>query len=182
MAQGPSASGLGRQARELAVHAGLTLNARQADTLDQMLAVRADGQWEHFESELISDQHESNAILECRILASFLLLDQRIIWSAHTRRAATEAFRRFQVLLSRLAEQDDSLRVRSSHFNGVESFELPDTGARMRFTSRTTSSSHRFSADLVIVDQTNASNRFDRCTLIPVVAASPNPQIVYSFS
>jgi hypothetical protein len=78
---------------DLMVRAGQPLDEWQADALELMLAVRADGKWACFEyCEFVARQNGKGGILEARVLTGLLLLGEELImWSAHpTRRAGRQ--------------------------------------------------------------------------------------------
>ncbi|UNZ20617.1 hypothetical protein [Streptomyces sp. 891-h] len=182
---------LGPEARELARRAGLVLDDWQADAVDLMLSVRADGRWACYEyGEIVARQNGKGAILEARVLAGLLLLgEQLIMWSSHEYKTSMEAFRRFKALLKQLGEMltenlldIDGVRIKVINTNGEESFERLDTGARVKFIARSKGSGRGFSGDLNIIDEAFAYTLLHQDALMPTLISRPNPQIIYTSS
>ncbi len=172
----------GRDAIEVARHAGLVLDPWQADVMVDALGEDDEGQWAAFEVGLVvSRQNGKGACLEARVLAGLNLFDERLIlWSAHETKTAFEAFRRVEELFTNV----DDLRRRVkkvSHANGDEGIELRD-GSRLRFVARTKGSGRGFSADLVILDEAYALTADQMSALIPTLASRDNPQVWYTSS
>jgi len=172
----------GEEARQLAASAGLHLDPWQVRALDSMLGERDDGRWAAFEFGLVVPrQNGKGAVLEARELAGLFLFDEQLILhSAHEFKTAQEAFRR----VLHLVENTEHLRqrvkrVRTSH--GEEGIEL-DTGARLRFVARSTSSSRGFSADLIVLDEAMSLNAETMGAMLPTLASRDNPQVVYASS
>src|SRR3979490_2286742 len=92
----PYSSSAGREAVELAAHAGLVLDPWQKLVLEDGLGEGRNGQWAAFEVAMVlSRQNGKNAVFEARELAGlFLFNEQLIIHTAHEFKAAQEAFRR----------------------------------------------------------------------------------------
>jgi hypothetical protein len=189
----PYAFTFGQEARELAARAGLVLDPWQCSAIDLLLACRADGRWACFEyAEFVARQNGKGGILEARVLAGFLLLDEQLImWSAHEYKTAMEAFLRFRNLLRRLGKQVgnnenlldiDGVLVKINNTNGEEGFERLDTNARIKFVARSKSSGRGFSGDLVIIDEAFAYTFLQQEALMPTMRARKNPQIIYTSS
>lgn len=187
----PYAYTLGPEARELAGRGGLTLDPWQADALDLLLACRADGKWACFEyCEFVARQNGKGSLLEARVLAGFLLLDEQLImWSAHEYKTSMEAFRRFKTLLKRLGTPVSEnlitvggVLVKVVNTNGEEGFERLDTGARVKFIARSKGSGRGFSGDLNVIDEAFAYTLLQQDALMPTMSARPNPQIIYTSS
>lgn len=184
---------LGPEARELACRAGLVLDPWQGDAIDLLLACREDGKWACFEYvEIVARQNGKGGILEGRVLAGFLLLDERLImWSSHEYKTSMESFRRFRTLLQRLGKQVgnnenlldiDGVQIKIVNTNGEEGFERLDTGARIKFIARSKGSGRGFSGDLNVIDEAFAYTLLQQDALMPTMAARPNPQIIYTSS
>ncbi|MFB7596897.1 hypothetical protein [Streptomyces sp. NPDC056160] len=187
----PAAYSLGPEACELARRAGLVADPWQADSLDLMMSVRADGKWACFEfAEWVPRQNGKGAILEIRALAGFLLLgEQLIMWSAHEYKTAIRAFRRMKQLLKRLGKQVganenllevDGIRIKISNTNGEEGFERLDTNAELKFIARSKGSGRGFTGNTNIIDEAFAYTWEQNEALMPTMRAVQNPQIIYT--
>lgn len=189
----PYAYTLGAEACTLAARAGLIADPWQRDAVDLLLACRDDGKWACYEyAELVARQNGKGGILEIRVLAGFLLLEEQLIlWSAHEYKTSMEAFRRVRALLRKLGKQVgnnenlievDGVLIKISNTNGEEGFERLDTGARIKFVARSKGSGRGFSGDLIIIDEAFAYTLLQQDALTPTLRARPNPQIIYTSS
>lgn len=181
---------------DLMVRAGRTLDEWQADALELMLAVRADGKWACFEyCEWVGRQNGKGGILEGRVLTGLLVLgEELILWSAHEYKTAMEAFRRIKALIRVLGEQVDKdgnlfsidgILIKVNNTNGEEAFERLDTGARIKFVARSKGSGKGFSADVIIIDEAFAYTSIQHEALLYTLSArsvNGNPQIIYTSS
>jgi hypothetical protein len=186
----PGASAAGREAVELAAHAGLILDPWQEYVLVNALAERADGKWSAFEVGLVvGRQNGKNGILEARELAGlFLLFERLLIHSAHQFDTSLEAFRR---LLELIESRDDFTRrvKRISRSHGEEGIELygppgrrTSGGQRIRFRTRTKGGGRGFSADCLLYDESMILSEASHSATLPTLAARPNPQVWYTGS
>lgn len=182
---------LGPEARELAARAGLYLDPWQADGIDLILAVRADGKWACFEcAELVARQNGKGSILEVRALAGLFLLGEKLImWSAHEYKTAMEGFRRMRGLITRLGKrlsenliEVDGILIKVINTNGEEGFERLDTNARIRFIARSKGSGRGFSGDCNLIDEALAYTADQQEALMPTMSAIANPQTIYTSS
>lgn len=186
----------GPEAVELTRRAGQQLDDWQQDSVALTLAIREDGKWACFEyCEWVPRQNGKGGFLEARVLAGFLLLDERLIlWSAHEYKTSMEAFRRVKALLVGLGELvNDNLimipggpagdiLIKVSNTNGDEGFTRLDTGQRIKFVARSKGSGRGFSGDLVILDEAFALTAVQLEALFFTLAARPNPQVIYTSS
>lgn len=181
----------GAEAGELMRRAGRPLDPWQQDAVDLILAVRDDGRWACFEyCEWCPRQNGKGGILEARVLAGLLLLDEQLImWSAHEYKTAMEAFKRLLVLLRGLGRklsdnlyEVDGIFLKIVGTHGEEGIERLDTGARVKFVARSKGSGRGFSGDLIIIDETFAYTQVQQDALMPTLSARPNPQIIYTSS
>lgn len=179
---GGSGSSSGREAIELAGHAGLVLDPWQCFVLEEALREKADGTWSAFEVALVvARQNGKGSVLEALELASlFLFGAQLVIHSAHEFKTAAEGFLRVRALV----ENSDDLRkqvkrVRTSH--GEEAIELRN-GARLRFLARTRGSARGFTGDLLILDEAYNLPDAAIAAMLPTLSARQNPQVWYTSS
>lgn len=178
----------GEVAVELATRAGLPPEQWQADGLDVMLGVRADGRWAAREyGEIVGRQQgKSSGLGVPRALAGLLLLGERLImWSAHEYKTAMESFLTCRDALVALGKQAgpnaivvDGVRIRVNNTNGEEGFAT-STGQRLRFIARSKGSGRGFSGDCNIIDEAFAYTRAQQSALSPTMLARPNPQTIY---
>jgi phage terminase large subunit-like protein len=175
-------SSAGKEAVELAAHAGLHLDPWQQQVLEDGLGEQDDGRWASFEVAcVVSRQNGKSAIFEARELAGLFLFDEKlIIHTAHEYKTSQEAFRRISDLIRNtpdLLRRVKSIRVA----NGEQGIELK-TGQRLRFLARSNGAGRGFSGDCVILDEAMLLGDNNMAALLPTMSAKPNPQLWYGAS
>ena len=179
---------VGRQAVDLARHAGLMLDPWQCLLLERALGVEEDGHWSSFEVGMIlARQNGKSAIFEARMLAGlFLFGEELIIYSSHEFKTSGEIFRRILGLIE--SAPDLRKRVKAvARSKGEEGIELLPTrrnpnGQRLRFLARSTGSGRGFSGDTVLMDECQHLGNAPVDAMMPTMLARPNPQIWYGGS
>ena len=180
---------LGPEACELAEKAGLIADPWQQDAIEILMSIREDGRWACFEyAEIVARQNGKGAILEIRVLAGLLLLDEQLImWSSHEYKTSMESFRRVKALLLRLGQRVsenlinvDGILIKVVNTNGEEGFERLDTGARIRFIARSKGSGRGFTGHVNIIDEAFAYTFVQHEALLPTVSAVQNAQFIYT--
>lgn len=169
----------GRDAVELARHAGLVLDDWQRHVLRKALATRGT-RWAAFEVALIvARQNGKGALLEALELAAlFLFGAEMILHSAHKFDTSADAFRRILSLIENNPDFDREVqKVIRSH--GSESIELK-TGQRLRFVARSSGAGRGFAADLVILDEAFNISDDAMASMLPTLSTRPNPQVWYT--
>ena len=169
----------GRDAVELARHAGLVLDDWQRYVLRKALATRGT-RWAAFEVALIvARQNGKGALLEALELAAlFLFGAEMILHSAHKFDTSADAFRRILALIEHNPDFDREVaKVIRSH--GSESIELK-TGQRLRFVARSSGAGRGFAADLVILDEAFNISDDAMASMLPTLSTRPNPQVWYT--
>jgi phage terminase large subunit-like protein len=171
---------------KLAAHAGLHLYPWQQLVLRDAMGETAAGKWAAFEVGLICPrQNGKGSILEALELAALFLADPDappplILHSAHEFKTSAEHFRRVRDLVEStemFAKQVRIIRTAS----GAESIEL-QSGARLRFVTRSGGSGRGFSADLVVIDEAYNLTPEQMGAILPTLSARPNPQVWYTSS
>ena len=196
----------GPAAVDLTRRAGQDLDGWQCDSADLMLGLRADDKWACPEfAEWVSRQNGKGALGECRVLAGFFIVHEKLmLWSAHEVKTALEAFRRVEDLLyalgrpggknliivedmpvevlndrGQLVTELRDVPIKVSNTNGKESFERLDTRQRLMFIARSKGSGRGFSGDLNVIDEAFAYTLEQQAALMPTLSARKNPQLVY---
>jgi phage terminase large subunit-like protein len=174
-------SSAGQEAIELAASAGLFLDEWQSQVVIDFLAERADGKWAAIECGLIVPRQngKSRALEAIALHSLFLDPDARLtLWSAHQFKTAREAFRNIQTMCLNFDHLSVLVKsVRASH--GEEGIELKD-GSRLNFVARSRTSGRGFSGDKLILDEAQEIDPEDIASSLPMLAARPNPQIIYA--
>ncbi|MBB3752598.1 hypothetical protein FHT44_005110 [Mycolicibacterium sp. BK634] len=178
----PAPTSAGQEAIDLAEASGLILDPWQCTFLMEALKEREDGRWAAFEIGLmVSRQNGKGSALEALALFGILLGGERlIIWSAHEFKTAKNAMERMVTLLRNSGE-----RFKATNSHGAEGIELldgPNAGAKILFQTRTKGSGLGLTADRIILDEAMMISPESLQALMFTVAATPNPQIVYTGS
>lgn len=175
-------SSAGREAIELAAHAGLYLDPWQQAVLEDGLGEQQNGKWASFEVAcVVSRQNGKGSVFEARELAGLFLFGEKlIIHTAHEFKTSQEAFRRIADLIRNtpdLMKRVKSIRVA----NGEQGIELK-SGQRLRFLARSNGSGRGFSGDCVILDEAMILGDNSMAALLPTMSAKANPQLWYGAS
>lgn len=193
----PYVRSLGAVAVKLGEKARMRPDPWQADALELICSLRADGKWACYEyCEWVPRQNGKGTILELRALLGFLVLgEELIVWSAHQYKTAARAFRRVQKLIKRLGKRPnpknknlyvidgigpEPIEVKILNTHGEEGFERLDTGAQIVFIARSDHSGIGFTADLQIIDEALKYTLEEHEALLPTLSAVPNAQIIYT--
>lgn len=177
-----SVSSAGREAVELAAHAGLTLDPWQALVLETGLGERADGRWSAFEVAcVVSRQNGKGTIFEALALAKLVLFGSELfIYSSHEFKTSREAFRRIGILIDSTPEL--SSRVLKTVKNPSEFGYDFRNGQRLRFFARSGGSGRGWSADDLFFDEAFKLGGEAMAALLPTLSTRDNPQVWYASS
>lgn len=172
-------SSAGREAADLAAHAGLELFPWQQHVLDVGLREREDGNWSAFEVAVnVPRQNGKGGIIEARELAGLFLLKERlIIHSAHEFKTSRVAFQRIQSLI--LGCPDLRKRVRRMLCNTTETSITLVTGECLQFIARSGGSGRGWTGDCNILDEDMILGDDAMGALMPTMSAVENPQLWY---
>ncbi|MFJ2733692.1 terminase [Streptomyces sp. NPDC087317] len=172
-------SSAGKEAVDLAAHAGLDLLPWQQHALDVGLREREDGQWSAFECCVnVPRQNGKGGIIEARELAGLFLLGERlIIHSAHEFKTSRVAFQRIQSLI--LGCPDLRKRVKRMLNNTTETSITLVTGQSLQFIARSGGSGRGWTGDCNILDEAMILGDDAMGALMPTMSAVENPQLWY---
>ncbi|WP_308118146.1 terminase [Streptomyces buecherae] len=172
-------SSAGREAVDLAAHAGLDLMPWQQHILDVGLREREDGKWAAFECAVnLPRQNGKGGVIEGRELAGLFLLGERlIIHSAHEFKTSRVAFQRIQSLI--LGCPDLRKRVKRILNNTTETSITLVTGQSLQFIARSGGSGRGWTGDCNILDEAMILGDDAMGALMPTMSAVENPQLWY---
>lgn len=172
----------GREAVDLAAHAGITLDPWQALVLETGLGERPDGRWSAFEVAcLVSRQNGKGTIFEALALAKLVLFGSELfIYSSHEFKTSREAFRRIGILIDSTPEL--SSRVLKTVKNPSEFGYDFRNGQRLRFFARSGGSGRGWSADDLFFDEAFKLGGEAMAALLPTLSTRDNPQVWYASS
>lgn len=157
------------EAIELASLAGITLLPWQVDQVRRVLGQRDGEQWASTRCAwAVSRQNGKGIILEVVTLAKVVLLNERVLWTAHEVRTMQEAFARFRALF----EANPSLgklvkSVRTA--NGQERMELT-TGAEVKFSARSKSATRGLGFRTIICDEAQELDYLTLGAMMPTLS------------
>jgi len=180
----PERSGsYGDLAADLMELVGRPLDAEQRLAVDAILSYGPGGRWAALEAAVVMARQNGKTggiLVPVALTDLFLLEPDRIVWTAHLFRTARDAF----VDIKSLIEGCDELRRRVARVreaNGEESIELLN-GARLEFLARSKGGGRGLGGKRLIMDEALFLSSEAMGSLMPVMSARPNPQIVYGSS
>ncbi|RDW21030.1 terminase [Oceanobacillus arenosus] len=174
----PYNKSLGSEAIELYEKSGRTAFDWQRFIVDAILAKNEQGLWVHMNfGYSVPRQNGKNEIVAMR---ERLGLDkgERILHTAHRTTTSAAAFNRLLAVLeeSGLEDGEDFHKIKAT---GRESIELFG-GGRVDFRTRTSTGGLGESFDLLVIDEAQEYTDDQRSALMYTIAASPNPQTIYT--
>lgn len=169
------------EAAEICELVGLTLDPWQLYVLEGALGRRRTGRWSALEVAIVvCRQNGKGAILEARELLGLFVIGETIVHSAHRMDTAKKAHDRLWRMIKGTPEL--VAEVEAHHENNNElSVELR-SGARIEWVTRSQGGSRGWTEDLVILDEAFALTADQLGAILPVVAARPHWQVIYTSS
>ena len=174
----PYDKSLGDEAIELYEKSGRTAFDWQRFIINAILAKNDDGLWTHMQfGYAVPRQNGKNEIAAIRELKG-LEDGERILHTAHRTTTSAAAFNRLLAILeeSGLEDGEDFHKIKAT---GRESIELVG-GGRIDFRTRTSTGGLGESFDLLVIDEAQEYTDDQRSALMYTIAASPNPQTIYT--
>lgn len=174
----PYDESLGSEAIELYEKSGRTAFDWQKFMIDAIMAKNKSGLWVHMNfGYAVPRQNGKNEIVAIRELHG-LKNGERILHTAHRTNTSKAAFERLVAILeaSGYENQEDFTSIKA---RGNESIELSD-GGRIDFRTRTSTGGLGESFDLLVVDEAQEYTDDQRSALMYTIAASPNPQTIFT--
>ena len=175
----PYDKSLGDEAIELYEKSGRHAYDWQKFIIDAILAKNEDDLWTHMNfGYAVPRQNGKNEIIAIRELKG-LFDGERILHTAHRTTTSAAAFNRLLAILeeSGYEAQEDFHQIKAT---GRESIELYETGGRVDFRTRTSTGGLGESFDLLVIDEAQEYTDDERSALQYTIAASPNPQTIYT--
>jgi hypothetical protein len=173
----------GDEAIDLAALAGRDLDPEQRLAVDAMLSYGPGGKWVALEEAIVESRQNgktTNIVLPVALFDLFMLPPDRVVWTAHVFKTARDAFDDFVVCIETAPEL--SRRVKNiSYGNGEEAIEL-HSGATLEFLARHKGGGRGLGGKRVVMDEGLFLSPLTMSSLLPVLSARPNPQIMYASS
>lgn len=157
---------------------GLVLDPWQAEALNDWMALNDHGRWLNKTCGMsVARQNGKSGLAEGRIEAGMIMRKEKVIYTAHLQKTATETF-------EEIADYFDSrkeLRRRIKEIKtalGREQIILKN-GARVKFLARTRNGGRGQHGDLLIFDEAQELDTSAQASFLPAISASLNPQTIY---
>lgn len=166
----------GPDAERILLTGGLQLDPWQRNVLDDWMALTPDGKWAARACGLsVPRQNGKTGVVQGRSNAGMLLYNEKIIYTAHLQKTATETFEEMAVFFDRpkLAKYIKDIKTAL----GREQIILKK-GARIKFLARTRSGGRGQHGDLLIFDEAQELDEDQQASFLPAISASQNPQTI----
>ena len=157
---------------------GLLLDPWQSDVLDDWMAFNAGGKWICKTcGGSVPRQNGKSLLLQARSNVGMLTRAERVIYTAHLQKTATETF-------EEMASFFDSTQLRKYVKDiktalGREQIILTN-GGKVKFLARTRNGGRGQHGDLLIFDEAQELDEDQQASFIPAISASLNPQTIYT--
>lgn len=169
---------LGDSAVDLYEESGREAYDWQRFLTNAILAQNEDGLWTHMRfGYSVPRQNGKNEVVAIRELKG-LEKGERILHTAHRTTTSAAAFNRLLAIMeeSGLEDKVDFNKIKAT---GRESIELND-GGRIDFRTRSSTGGLGESFDLLVIDEAQEYTDDQESALKYTIAASPNPQTIYT--
>lgn len=174
----PYDKSMGDEAVEIYEKSGRTAYDWQKFIINAILAINSQGLWTHMNfGYAVPRQNGKNEIIAIRELIG-LEKGERILHTAHRTNTSKAAFDRLVTILEEngYGNQVDFTSIKA---RGNESIDLLD-GGRIDFRTRTSTGGLGESFDLLVIDEAQEYTDDQRSALMYTIAASQNPQTIYT--
>lgn len=153
---------------------GRTAQEWQVDLTKHIYAVNEDGLWTHTKfGYSLPRRNGKNEVVVIREMEG-LQRGEQILHTAHRTTTSHTAWERLCRLLDQAGIEYTSLKA-----TGRERVELPDTGGRVEFRTRTTLGGLGEGFDLLVIDEAQEYETDQESALKYVVTDSRNPQTIF---
>jgi len=155
---------------------GIILDPWQADILDDWMGTTKSKRWAAQTCGLsVPRQNGKTALVQGRASAGMLLYNEKVIYTAHLQKTATETFEEMAVFFDSPALKKYVKDIKTAL--GREQIILT-TGARIKFLARTRSGGRGQHGDLLIYDEAQELDEDQQASFLPAISASINPQTI----
>jgi len=176
----PYKTSLGDEAVALYEKSGRTAFDWQRFIVNAILAKNDDGLWTHMQfGYAVPRQNGKNEIIAIRELIG-LKNGERILHTAHRTTTSAAAFNRLLAILEEMGyeEDEDYTKIKAT---GREQIKfLRDGKGQIDFRTRSSTGGLGESFDLLVIDEAQEYTDDQRSALMYTIAASQNPQTVYT--
>lgn len=170
----PYETELSAEAIRLYESSGRTVQEWQRNLLANILAVNEDELWTHTKfGYSLPRRNGKNEIVAIRELYG-LFQGEQMLHTAHRTTTSHSAWERLLRMLDKMDVGYESLRA-----SGRERLELPETGGRVEFRTRTSTGGLGEGFDLLVIDEAQEYTDDQESALKYVVTDSQNPQTLF---
>lgn len=166
----------GGDAARILLTGGIILDPWQSDLLEDWMATTPGKKWMCRTCGLsVPRQNGKTGLVQGRSDAGMLLYNEKIIYTAHLQKTATETFEEMAVFFDRpkLIRYVKDIKTAL----GREQIILK-SGARIKFLARTRSGGRGQRGDLLIFDEAQELDDDQQASFLPAISASLNPQTI----
>lgn len=166
----------GGDAARILLTGGIILDPWQSDLLEDWMATTPGKKWMCRTCGLsVPRQNGKTGLVQGRSDAGMLLYNEKIIYTAHLQKTATETFEEMAVFFDRpkLIRYVKDIKTAL----GREQIILK-SGARIKFLARTRSGGRGQHGDLLIFDEAQELDDDQQASFLPAISASLNPQTI----
>ena len=156
---------------------GLLLDPWQSDILDDWMAMNPANKWICKTcGGSVPRQNGKTLIMQGRAEAGMLLYGEKVLYTAHLQKTATETFEEMASFFDVPALKKYIKDIKTAL--GREQIIL-NNGGRIKFLARTRNGGRGQHGDLLIFDEAQELDVNQQASFIPAISASFNPQTVY---
>lgn len=157
---------------------GLLLDPWQSDILDDWMAMNPANKWICKTcGGSVPRQNGKTALIEGRSEAGMLLYGERVIYTAHLQKTATETFEEMAAFFDSSALKKYVKDIKTAL--GREQIILTN-GGKIKFLARTRNGGRGQHGDLLIFDEAQELDQSQQESFLPAISASSNPQTIYT--
>lgn len=156
---------------------GLLLDPWQSDVLDDWMAMNAGNKWICKTcGGSIPRQNGKTLIMQGRAEAGMMLYGEKVLYTAHLQKTATETFEEMAAFFDSPALKKYVKDIKTAI--GREQIILAN-GGRIKYLARTRNGGRGQHGDLLIFDEAQELEESQQASFIPAISASLNPQTIY---
>ena len=157
---------------------GLLLDQWQSDILDDWMAMTPGQKWICKTCGLsVPRQNGKTGLVEGRAEAGMLLYSERVLYTAHLQKTATESFEEMAAFFDSATLRKYVKDIKTAL--GREQIILTN-GGKVKFLARTRNGGRGQHGDLLIFDEAQELDENQQASFIPAISASLNPQTLYT--
>lgn len=168
----------GLKAARLLRIGGLTLDPWQMDVMDDWMSKSPSGRWVCSTcGGSVPRQNGKTSLLQGRSASGMLMYGERVIYTAHLQKTATETFTEMRDFFERPKIIKHVRDIKTAL--GREEIIL-NNGAKIKFLARTRNGGRGQHGDLLIFDEAQELDEDQQASFLPAISASLNPQTIYT--